>query len=116
MVDIVLDLSQSFVSGASSSYTIDMGGWDYAIVQLVNPSGAVNFTSSNDGGDISSYENAVSALNFTAVQGTNLATGTAVTSLNASGLVKFNVVGKFLKLAGSSVTADKVLVRLAKIH
>lgn len=115
MVDIVIDISSSFVTGADLAYNIDTGGWDYAVVQLVNPSGAISFSSSNDGGSVGAYENATSALNFTAVQGTNLASGTAVTSLNATGLVKFNVVGKYLRLSGSA-TADKVLVRLAKIH
>ena len=113
MTSCIIDVTNDF--NTNSGYTLDTNEWDYVVVQLVSPSGAVNFTSSNDGGSVGSYGNAISALNFTAVQGTNLASGSAVTSLNASGLVKFNVVGQFLKLSGTSVTATKVIVRFAKI-
>lgn len=114
-VQIVLDVTADFNAG--SSVKLDTGGFDYSIVQLVNPSGSVAFTHTNDSGDIQGVSDgsAVSATNFVAVQGTNLASGAAVTSLAASGLVRFEHYGRYLQLAGSSVTADKVLVRLFKI-
>lgn len=114
-VQIVLDVTADF--NADSSVKLDTGGFDYSIVQLVSPSGTVNFTHTNDSGDVEGVSDgsAVSSANYITLQGTNLATGTGVTSLAASGLVRFEHYGRYLQLAGSSVTASKVLVRLFKI-
>lgn len=114
-VQIVLDVTDDF--NADSDVKLDTGGFDYAIVQLVSPSGTVSFKHSNDAGAIQGVSDgsAVSATNFVTLQGTNLASGSGVTSLAASGLVRFSYCGQFLQLSGESVTADKVLVRLYKI-
>lgn len=118
MTSTVFDASANFKSGGSSLINIDLSGWDYCVVQLVGPSGTINFLSSNDDGSVtgSVQGGPLAALNFTAVQGTNLATGAASTSGAAGGLWKFNVIGRFLQLSGSSVTATKILVYLSKIH
>jgi hypothetical protein len=114
-VQIVLDVTADF--NADSKVQLDTGGFDYAIVHLVSPSGTVNFLHTNDSGDVEGVSDgsAVSATNFVAVQGTNLASGTAVSSLAASGLVRFGYIGRFLQLSGESVTVTKALVRLYKI-
>ena len=114
-VQIVLDVTADF--NADSSVKLDTGGFDYTIVQVVNPSGTVSFTHTNDSGDIEGVSDgsAVSSTNYVALQGTNLATGTGVTSLAASGLVRFQYYGRYLQFSGTSVTADKILVRLYKI-
>lgn len=102
---------------ADSGVVIDMGGWDNVTIQLVSPSGAVSFNTSNDAGAITGVSDggSASAANFTAIQGTNLATGSGVTSLNATGSIRFNNVGKFLQLTGSSVTATKVIAFFTNI-
>lgn len=102
---------------AASAAVMDIQGWDWVVVQFVAPSGAVNFTHTNDGGEVtgSADGNARSAANFVAVQGTDLSTGTAATTTSTGSLYKFPVIGRFLKLAGSSVTATKILVHLSKI-
>jgi hypothetical protein len=114
-VQIVLDVTADF--NASAGVKLDTGGFDYAIVQLVSPSGTVNFEHTNDSGDIQNVSDgsAVSSTNFVTLQGTNLATGTAVSSLAASGIVRFSYYGRYLRLSGTAVTATKVLVRLYKI-
>lgn len=118
MTSTVFDASANFQAGGTSLQNIDLSGWDYCVVQLVSPSAAINFLSSNDDGSVtgSVQGGPLTAVNFTAVQGTNLSTGVAATSGAASGLWKFNVVGRFLQLSGTSVTATKVLVYLAKIQ
>lgn len=110
----VQDLTDDF--NANSIATVDIGGWNEAVVQLVTPTGTVNFTTSSDSGAITGVSdgNATSAINFTAVTGTNLANATGVTSLAASGQVKFSGIGRYLRLAGTGVTATKVLLRLFK--
>ena len=45
-VQIVLDVTDDF--NADSDVKLDTGGFDYAIVQLVSPSGTVNFLHTND--------------------------------------------------------------------
>lgn len=113
-VSNIQDITVSF--NANGFHNMDIGGWDFAVVQLVSPSGTINFLNSNDSGDITSVSDgsAVSATNFIPVTGTNLSSNTGVTSLNTSGLVKFNGVGRYLRLSGAGITASKILVRLYK--
>lgn len=115
-VQIVLDVTADF--NVDSKTQIDIGGFDYAVVQLVSPSGTIDFKHTNDSGDIQGVSDGsdVSAANFVTVQGTNLATSSAISTLAASGLVRFQSIGRYLQLVGTSVTATKILVRLYKIH
>lgn len=115
-VSNVIDITSDFNSGSSA--VIDIGGWDFAVAQFVGPSGTINFTHSNDSGDITGVSDgsAASAVNFVSVQGTNLAAGTAATSTNAATLFKFTGIGRFLKFSGSGASVTKLLVRLYKIH
>jgi hypothetical protein len=114
MISQYLDLTNDFnVAGLA---TIDVGEWDWITVQLVTPAGTVTFSTSNDGGAAQAVTdgNAASAINFIAIQGTNLNTGTTGTTLAASGLMRFAVIGRYLQLSGT--TAAKVLVKLSKIE
>lgn len=112
----IVDVTDDF--NADSQAILEVGGYDYIDVQLVTPTGAVNFENTNDSGAITGVSDgsAASAINFVAVQGTNLGTGSAVTSLNASGVVKFNGIAQFFRLIGTGVTVTKALVRLYKIN
>ena len=113
----VLDVTKEY--SVNKVHNLDIGGYDYAIVQLVNPSGTVTFKTSNDANaqEGASDGSAVSAINFTAVQGTNLATSAAASTLAATGLMRFGYIGKFLQIdGGGTVTCDKVIVRLFKIN
>jgi len=115
-VATVVDLTIDF--NADAAATIDLSSWDWAVVQLVSPSAAISFTASNDDGSITGVETGNSALagNFTAAQGTNIATGTAETSGSATGLWRFPIIGRFLRLTGSGGTiSSKILVYLQKI-
>ena len=124
-VQIVLDVTNEYASGSESGtpclVKLDTGGYDYAVVQLVNPSGTVSFKHTNDSGDIQGVSDgsAVSSANGITLQGVNLANGSGVTSLAASGLVRFQSYGRYLWLDGTGETpstVDKILVRLYKIH
>ncbi len=114
-VSNIQDITAPF--NANGFHNMDIGGWDFAVVQLVSPSGAINFLHSNDSGDITSVSDgsAVSATNFVTVTGINLASNAGATSLNVSGLIKFNGIGRYLQLSGAGVTATKILVRLYKV-
>lgn len=114
---IVLDLTTKM--NADSDVVLDTNGWDYVIVQLVTPSGAVSFEASNDGGEVqgSTTSNILSATNFLAIAGQDLsatASTTYVTSANASKNIRFEYPPQYLKLTGSSVTVVKLLVKLHK--
>lgn len=115
-VQQILDVTADFNDGSSA--TLDVGGWDYSVVQLVNPSGTVNFTTSNDSGAITGISdgNAASALNFIAASGIVIASAAAASTLAAAGLIRFTGIGMFLRISGTAVTADKVIVRLYKIN
>lgn len=113
-VQQVIDFADRY--SASAPLNIDIGGWDFVVVQLVTPTGTTSFLTSNDGGGITGVSdgNSASASNFIAVTGTNLATATGATSLAADGLIKFSGIGQYLRLSGGS--AVKVLVRYYKSY
>jgi hypothetical protein len=115
MLSNTIDVTTQF--NANGQFNQDVGQWDYVIVQLVSPSGTINFLCSSDSGAIQGVTdgNATSATNFNAVEMTNLATNGTGTSAAASGSYKFNVVGRYLQLSGAGVTATKVLLQLNKI-
>jgi hypothetical protein len=113
-LNTTIDITTEF--NANGTYTKDLSNWDFCVVQLVTPGAAVTFTASNDSGAIVGVSdgNPTAAVNFTAVQGINLASGAAVTTLAASGLVKFNQVGRYLRLTSAS-DAAKVILEMSKI-
>lgn len=106
----IIDVTAPF--NAASAVVIDMGGYDYAIVQVKTPSSAISFESTNISGNPSSAQNAA---DFISIQGTILTSGTAATSINADGLVRFSYVGQYLKLKGTAATVVSLVVRLFKI-
>ena len=112
-----VDFSADFKAGAGI-LNIDVSGWDWVTVQIVGPSAAISFKTTNDGGDVqgSVIGNAKAALNFLTCQGTDLSSGSGVTSTAASANVRFAVIGRYLQLTSSAATATKVLVYYSKIH
>lgn len=112
-VSQIIDVTADF--NAAGLKNIDLGGWDWVVVQLETPASAVSFKHTNDAGAVtgSTDGNALSANNFIAVQGVDLSTGTAATSSATSSLYRFGVIGKYLQLSGT--TAAKILVHLSKI-
>lgn len=115
-VQQVIDWASKY--SASIPLQIDIGGWDFVVVQLVGASGTTSFLTSSDSGAIQSVSDgnatAAPSTSFNAVTGTNLATGSGVTSLAADGSVKFTGIGQYLRLSGGSAT--KVLVRYYKSY
>jgi hypothetical protein len=124
-VQIVLDVTNEYTTGSESGtpglVKLDTGGFDYAVVQFVNPSGSIAFKHTNDSGDIQGVSDgsAVSSTNGVALEGVNLADGTGITSVAADSLIRFQSFGRYLWLDGTGeelTTVDKLLVRLYKIH
>lgn len=110
IIDATVEFNQN------NSYVIDCGGFDYAEVQVVNPTADVNFSTTIDSGAVQGVSdgNQKSAENFVAVLGTNLTTGTTATKATADSIFKFINAARFIKL-DSSDTAEKILIRLYKI-
>lgn len=111
----ILDRTLKFNS--DGEVKLDIGGYDYCIVQVISPSSAVSFETSNDSNAIegASDGSAVSSTNYLTVQGVNLATNANVSSLSASGSVRFGYVGRYLRIFGTSATVTKLIIRLFKI-
>lgn len=93
---------------------IDVSQWQNATVQVVgNITGTINLTGTNDAGSVQGVTdgNATSSLNYTAVQATNLATGSAVTAVAAAGNFKIVVGTKFIQIGGTNAAVSgKLLV------
>lgn len=115
-----IDKTNEFNQGTANTagaLILDVSGWDYVIVHLINMAATVNFFGSNDGGAVQAETegNPVSATNFVAIQGTNLGTGTAGTSGATNTIYKFSSVARYLQLVGTASASCKVLVYFAKI-
>lgn len=112
LLDVTSDIN------ADGRAVIETGGWDNAEVQLVSPTATATFQISNDAGAITKVSDgsSASANNYVSLQGTKVDDGTSVTTLAASGIVKFTNIGQFLRIIGPGLTVTKALVRLYKIN
>ncbi len=115
-VERILDVTSDI--NADGRAIVECGGWDNAEVQLVSPTSTATFATSNDAGAITGVSDgsSASATNFIDIQGTNINSGSSVTTLNASGIVKFTNIGQFLRIMGAGLTVTKAIVRLYKIN
>lgn len=98
---------------------LDCGEWDRITAQFVAPIvGSISIYGTNDGGSIRGVTNGNAALatNFTAIQATNLATGTAVTAITAAGLYKTDINFKYLRFAGGGVSVYKMITDHMKTY
>ena len=124
-VQIVLDKTQEYLTGSESGtpnlLKLDIGGFDYAVVQFAGVSGpSITFFHTNDSGAIQGVSDgsAVASQNPILAQAVNLSNGSGVTSASADGLFRFQSGGQYLWLddTSGSVIVSKLLVRLYKIH
>lgn len=114
-ISTTLDITSEFNSVGHKN--VDMSGWDSMTIQLVSPTGTITFNGSNDDGSVtgSVQGNANSAINWTAIQATNLNTGSGSTTGAVSGLWRISAFPRFVQLTGSSVTASKIILYFSKI-
>lgn len=116
MLQKTIDLSSDFA--IAQNVKIDVSGWDYALVQIQNPSATIQFNGSNDAGGVQGITdgNALTSINYQPVAATNTATNTTSTSAGANGIFKFNVVSRFLQfVAAGGTTIGRLVVSLSKI-
>lgn len=97
----------------------EASNYDYAVIQIVGQSNAIDFKATIDSGAIQGVSdgNIISSDNYYAVYAEALFSNNVLikSSTLGNGLYKFGVVGRYISLDGGSVTVDKLLVMLAKI-
>lgn len=101
------DLSGKF--NTDFGIRIDAEMWQSVTIQVVGTvTGTVTISGSNDPGAVDSVSagNAISSTNFTAIQATNLATGSAVTTIAAAGNYKITVGTRFIQISGPNVSIN----------
>ena len=112
MIAQSVDLTTQF--NANNSVIIETSNWQNVVVHLNGtPSGTISITGSNDGGAITGAvdDNPSTALNFTAIQATDMSSGTAVTAIAAAGNFKIINLPKYVKIGGASAaTTGKLIV------
>ena len=103
-ISTVVDATESF--NTNNSFYQDLSGWDSAVVQFVGTSGTVSFSTTNDNGSITGQLLPAPEvpINWVTVLGVNLTTKADVSSINASGIVAFGIIGQYLLLQGSANT------------
>ncbi len=110
---------QSTLFNSVYKITLDMSGWDKTTISVVAPVGnAILVYGSNDANAVQGVTqgNATLAINFSQIQVTNLATGTAVTSINAAGNYKCDINAQFLRLQGAPAAAGTNVYKLLLFH
>lgn len=111
------DVTKDYKSGIYN-IQLDMSGWDKTTIQVVAPvAGAIYVYGSNDPNALQGVRdgNAELAINFTGIQATNLASGTAVSSFNSAGNYKVDVNARFLKIAGGGADVYRMILFHSKI-
>lgn len=105
------DLAPQYNTDKNLRFDVEM--WQSVTIQVVGTvTGTILIDGSNDPGAVDSVSagNAISSANFTSVQATNLATGSAVTSITAAGNYKITVGTRFIRLSGvgTSINSGKL--------
>jgi hypothetical protein len=103
-ISTTVDATESF--NTNNSFYQDLSGWDSAVVQFVGTSGTISFSTTNDNGSITGQLLPAPEvpINWVTVLGVNLTTKADVSSINASGMVAFGIIGNYLLLQGSTTT------------
>lgn len=111
ILDVTADIN------ADGRAVVECGGWDIAVVQLVSPTATATFATTIDAGGITGVSDgsSASATNFITCEGVNLNSSANVSTLAASGLVRFQNIGTFLRIMGPGLSVTKAFVRLYKI-
>jgi hypothetical protein len=97
-ISTTVDATASF--NANGEFYQDLSGWDSATVQLVSPSDAIAFFSTNDDGGIEGQLLPAPQvpINWIPVLGVNLSTKTDIATIATSGLVEFGIIGQYLRI------------------
>jgi hypothetical protein len=103
-ISTTVDATELF--NTDNSFYQDLSGWDSAVVQFVGTSGTISFSTTNDNGSITGQLLPAPEvpINWVTVLGVNLTTKADVSSINASGIVSFGIIGNYLLLQGSVAT------------
>ena len=103
----VVDATNDFNKGGF--YIQDLSGWDSAVVQFgtISEEGTITFYTTNDDGSVKAGQllPAPEVIdNFTPVKGVDLATKGDVLVASNDSMVEFGIIGKYLSLAGDTIT------------
>jgi hypothetical protein len=103
-ISTTVDATESF--NTDNSFYQDLSGWDSAVVQFVGTSGTISFSTTNDNGSITGQLLPAPEvpINWVSVAGVNLTSKADITSIAASGIVAFGIIGNYLLLQGSANT------------
>jgi hypothetical protein len=103
-ISTTVDATASF--NTDNSFYQDLSGWDSAVVQFVGTSGTISFSTTNDNGSITGQLLPAPEvpINWVSVAGVNLTSKADITSIAASGIVAFGIIGNYLLLQGSVAT------------
>ena len=117
-VEKVLDITDDII--ADGRATLNVGGWDKVIIQLITPTATASFTTTSDGGSITGVSDgsAASATNFTTLSGVKLSDASAVTSISAGAgdSVEFTRFDSYIRVMGPGLSVAKAFARLYKIN
>lgn len=97
-VSKVIDVTESF--NQNDSYVEDLSGWDAAVVQFVDPNGAIYFQTTNDDGSTTGQllPSPEVPINWVNIVGLDLSNKTDVNLVTTTSIIKFDIIGKYLRI------------------
>jgi len=115
-IAVNLDMTQQFKQNVYRIYQ-DLSGWDRFSIQPVGMTNPIYVYGTNNPNALQGVRdgNAQLATDHTPVQVTNLASGTAGTSITTAGLYKGDVNFKFLRVSGGQADVYRLFLHLIKI-
>jgi len=108
-ISTIVDATQAFNN--NNDFYQDLSGWDAAVVEIVDPTAAISFYTTNDDGSIEGQLLPAPEvpINWIPVLGVNLYNKADVLSVNSTCLIQFGIIGKYLQLSGVTPTTTTTL-------
>ena len=115
MLSRYLDLAEEANAAEDISVVIDVSNYDYFLVQPIGDGAIIEVTL--DGGAVQGVSDGgtSTATNFIAPVGTNITTNNIEQNVLDGDIIRFDVIGRYVKISSGGLPFTNLFVMLAKI-
>jgi hypothetical protein len=99
-ISTIIDATNAFNN--NNAFYQDLSGWDKVVLQIINSDSQIFFSTTNDNGYVLGevMPSPEVPINWVSVLGVNLSNYLDASFINGIGIVRFGIIGKYLKLSG----------------
>jgi hypothetical protein len=115
MLSRYLDLTEEANAAEDTFVVIDVSNYDYFLVQPIGDGATVEVTL--DGGAVQGESDGgtATATNFITASGIQISSGSLTGGIADGDIVRYDVIGRYVKISSGGLLFSKLLVMLAKI-